>query len=78
MHAIADVCEPCPSNGECYQGKLECLHGYRKHGRLCVEDGDINETAKQLVRSKNISHSECSGISRGYLDMLLNILYIFF
>lgn len=78
MHAIADVCELCPSNGECYQGKLECLHGYRKHGRLCLEDGDINETAKQLVRSKNISHSECSGISRGYLDMLLNILYIFF
>ncbi|XP_044502096.1 uncharacterized protein LOC123223093 [Mangifera indica] len=47
--SLTDVCEPCPSNGECYQGKLECLHGYRKHGRLCLEDGDINETAKQLA-----------------------------
>ncbi|XP_031279903.1 uncharacterized protein LOC116138327 [Pistacia vera] len=47
--SLTDNCEPCPSNGECYQGKLECLHGYRKHGKLCVEDGDINETAKKLA-----------------------------
>ncbi|XP_042949587.1 uncharacterized protein LOC122281843 isoform X3 [Carya illinoinensis] len=46
--SVSDFCEPCPSNGECYQGKLECVRGYRKHGRLCVEDGDINETAKKL------------------------------
>lgn len=48
--SISDFCEPCPSNGECYQGKLECVRGYRKHGRLCVEDGDINETAKKLSK----------------------------
>ncbi|XP_062145713.1 uncharacterized protein LOC133853713 isoform X2 [Alnus glutinosa] len=46
--AISDFCELCPSNGECYQGKLECVRGYRKHGKFCVEDGDINETAKKL------------------------------
>lgn len=47
--SLSDFCEPCPSNGECYQGELECVHGYRKHGKLCVEDGDINDKAKQLA-----------------------------
>ncbi|XP_057976659.1 uncharacterized protein LOC131163871 [Malania oleifera] len=46
--SVSDVCEPCPNNGECYQGKLECVRGYRKHGNLCVEDGDISEAAKKL------------------------------
>ncbi|KAB1219589.1 hypothetical protein CJ030_MR3G011151 [Morella rubra] len=60
-------CEPCPSNGECYRGKLECVRGYRKQGRLCVEDGDINETAKKLVCPKKPIHSAhaqflCDGI----------------
>ncbi|KAM3686792.1 hypothetical protein ACJW31_10G028700 [Castanea mollissima] len=48
--SISDFCEPCPSNGECNQGELECVRGYRKHGKLCVEDGDINETAKKLLK----------------------------
>ncbi|KAI8546768.1 hypothetical protein RHMOL_Rhmol07G0145000 [Rhododendron molle] len=48
-YSLSDSCEPCPSNGECYEGKLECAHGYRKHGKLCVEDGEINETAKKLT-----------------------------
>ncbi|KAF8407437.1 hypothetical protein HHK36_006570 [Tetracentron sinense] len=46
--SLSDFCEPCPDNGECYRGKLECVRGYRKHGRLCVEDGEINQTAKKL------------------------------
>ena len=49
MSIFTDSCEPCPSNGECYDGKLECVHGYKKHGKLCLEDGDINATAKKLV-----------------------------
>lgn len=47
-YSLSDSCEPCPSNGECYEGKLECVRGYRKHGKLCIEDGDINEAAKKL------------------------------
>ncbi|KAK6947463.1 Man1/Src1, C-terminal [Dillenia turbinata] len=47
---ISDFCEPCPEHGECKEGKLECLQGYRKHGRLCVEDGDINEMARKLSK----------------------------
>ncbi|KAF3595403.1 hypothetical protein DY000_02024690 [Brassica cretica] len=45
-----DSCEPCPVNGECHQGKLQCDHGYRKQGTLCIEDGAINESTKKLVR----------------------------
>ncbi|XP_048132379.1 uncharacterized protein LOC115743200 isoform X3 [Rhodamnia argentea] len=48
LDAFADDCEPCPSHGECHQGKLDCPRGYRKLGRSCVEDGDINETARKL------------------------------
>ncbi|WRX19069.1 Man1/Src1 [Theobroma cacao] len=50
IDSLSDSCEPCPSNGECYEGKLECLHGYRRHGKLCVEDQDINETAKKFSK----------------------------
>lgn len=46
-----DSCEPCPSNGECNDGKLECLRGYQKHGNLCVEDGDINESARKITET---------------------------
>ncbi|KAH9620735.1 hypothetical protein KSS87_007679 [Heliosperma pusillum] len=43
-----DSCEACPSNGRCYNGQLNCIQGYRKYGKLCIEDGDIYETAKKL------------------------------
>lgn len=49
MTIVTDFCEPCPSHGVCYEGKLECDSGYRKQGRSCREDGDINETAMKLV-----------------------------
>ncbi|KAG7036172.1 hypothetical protein SDJN02_02973 [Cucurbita argyrosperma subsp. argyrosperma] len=45
---LSDACEPCPSHGECHEGKLECGHGYREHGRLCIEDGVINKAVKKL------------------------------
>ncbi|KAL2941312.1 Exodeoxyribonuclease 7 large subunit, partial [Bienertia sinuspersici] len=44
----ADSCEPCPSNGRCFNGHLECIQGFRKYGKLCIEDGDIYEAAKKL------------------------------
>ncbi|KAE8731953.1 Vacuolar protein sorting 55 (VPS55) family protein isoform 1 [Hibiscus syriacus] len=49
-NSFSDACEPCLSNGECYEGKLECINGYRRHGKLCIEDRDINETAKKLSK----------------------------
>ncbi|KAL4185126.1 hypothetical protein AMTRI_Chr10g229050 [Amborella trichopoda] len=53
----SDFCEPCPSNGLCSEGKLSCIDGYRKHGRLCIEDGELNETAKRL--SKMVELQAC-------------------
>ncbi|KAG9150451.1 hypothetical protein Leryth_010833 [Lithospermum erythrorhizon] len=47
---ITDDCEPCPSYGVCHDGKLECVSGYRKHGKQCVEDGEINEAAMRLTK----------------------------
>ncbi|KAJ0961756.1 hypothetical protein J5N97_029584 [Dioscorea zingiberensis] len=44
-----DFCEPCPDNGHCSNGELKCFHGYKKHGRRCLEDGSINQTAKELA-----------------------------
>lgn len=52
-----DSCEPCPSNGECSDGNLECLKGYQRHGNLCVEDGDINESARKIV--ERVEHYLC-------------------
>lgn len=49
--SLADLCEPCPDNGYCSNGQLVCLHGYKKLGRKCIEDGEINQTAKRLVSS---------------------------
>ncbi|KAK4260276.1 hypothetical protein QN277_003416 [Acacia crassicarpa] len=54
---LSDDCEPCPSNGACYDGKLECIQGYRKQGKLCVEDGDINKSAKKI--SERVECSLC-------------------
>ncbi|XP_021853051.2 uncharacterized protein [Spinacia oleracea] len=46
--SLLDSCEPCPINGRCYKGQLECIQGFRKYGKLCIEDGDIYEAAKKL------------------------------
>ncbi|KAL5551221.1 hypothetical protein UlMin_001397 [Ulmus minor] len=59
---ISDYCEPCPINGECNQGKLECSRGYRKHGKLCIEDGDINLTAKKL--SEEVRYRLCESYAQ--------------
>ncbi|XP_075517879.1 uncharacterized protein LOC142552126 isoform X3 [Primulina tabacum] len=82
-YSLSDRCDPCPENGLCYDGKMECGHGYRKHGKVCVEDGDINETAKKISKWAEVrvcdayAQFSCSGI-RGYWvgqDELWNKLY---
>ncbi|XP_051114487.1 uncharacterized protein LOC127240079 isoform X2 [Andrographis paniculata] len=47
---LSDSCEPCPINGICNEGKLKCRYGYKKHGKLCIEDRDINEGVKKLTK----------------------------
>lgn len=51
---LSDSCEPCPSHGRCHEGELECDQGYKRHGKLCVEDGVIQETAKKLAERVEI------------------------
>ncbi|GMH22611.1 hypothetical protein Nepgr_024454 [Nepenthes gracilis] len=46
--SLSDSCEPCPSNGQCHDGLLECIQGYKKYGKLCVEDGIVNEVAQKM------------------------------
>ncbi|XP_047338418.1 uncharacterized protein LOC124942053 isoform X2 [Impatiens glandulifera] len=43
-----ESCDPCPTNGECKEGKLECLNGYRRNGRICIEDGDLSQTTRKF------------------------------
>ncbi|XP_050377381.1 uncharacterized protein LOC126794663 [Argentina anserina] len=45
---VSDSCEACPSHGRCREGELECDQGYTKRGKLCVEDGVIQDTATKL------------------------------
>ncbi|XXG43728.1 hypothetical protein AAC387_Pa01g3703 [Persea americana] len=45
---LSDFCEPCPNNARCFQGSWDCLPGYKRHGKFCVEDGEINQTAEKL------------------------------
>ncbi|RWR80997.1 Inner nuclear membrane Man1 [Cinnamomum micranthum f. kanehirae] len=45
---LSDFCQPCPNNARCFQGSWDCLPGYKKHGKFCVEDGEINQTAEKL------------------------------
>ncbi|XP_023749991.1 uncharacterized protein LOC111898307 [Lactuca sativa] len=67
---LSEVCDPCPSHGICYEGKLECTSGYTRHGRSCLEDGSINEMAKNLAKMVEShvceSYSEylCKGINK--------------
>ncbi|KAK4420304.1 hypothetical protein Salat_1980600 [Sesamum alatum] len=80
--SLSDYCEPCPTNGICYDGKLECDHGYQKHGRLCVEDGDVNIASKKLSKWVEVRLCEeyaqllCSGNGKSWVseDELRNYL----
>nr|KJB80525.1 hypothetical protein B456_013G102100 [Gossypium raimondii] len=45
-------------------GNLECIYGYRRHGKLCIEDRDIDETAKKL------SESVEAGLCEAYAQVL--------
>ncbi|PIN24751.1 hypothetical protein CDL12_02517 [Handroanthus impetiginosus] len=81
-YSLSDDCEPCPENGICHDGELECGNGYRKHGKLCVEDGDITKAAKKLSKWVEVRVCEayaqllCSGTGKCWVleDEILNHL----
>ncbi|CAM6100931.1 unnamed protein product [Calypogeia fissa] len=46
---IQDDCIPCPEHGSCRDGALECFVGYKRVGKSCVEDKEIDQTAEKLL-----------------------------
>nr|XP_043639795.1 uncharacterized protein LOC122610906 [Erigeron canadensis] len=70
----SDVCDPCPNHGICSEGKMECMSGYRRHGRLCLEDGYFNELVKNLAKRAEVraceSYSQylCNGIGEVWIQ----------
>ncbi|KAG9452224.1 hypothetical protein H6P81_005128 [Aristolochia fimbriata] len=62
------LCEPCPENAVCSDGRFDCIHGYRKEGKVCVEDGEVNQAAKKIsdwVESRlceAYAHVMCDGL----------------
>jgi hypothetical protein len=45
----ADSCQPCPQNGRCVDGQLECVQGFKRYGGSCIEDGLLRQTAAKIV-----------------------------
>ncbi|WVZ55053.1 hypothetical protein U9M48_005767 [Paspalum notatum var. saurae] len=56
-----DSCQPCPHNGRCVNGELECVQGFKRHGKACVEDGLLSQTANRIVLHS--CYSEGSAVS---------------
>lgn len=61
-----DSCEPCPSNGHCYEGKLECNPGYKKYGKKCVEDTHIDMALNKLL--ERVENQLCSAYVNAICD----------
>ncbi|NP_001143585.1 uncharacterized protein LOC100276289 isoform 1 [Zea mays] len=45
-----DSCQPCPPNGRCVDGELECVQGFKRHGKACIEDGLLIQRANKILR----------------------------
>ncbi|KAG2555452.1 uncharacterized protein LOC120647659 [Panicum virgatum] len=43
-----DSCQPCPHNGRCVDGQLECVQGFKRYGGSCIEDGLLSQTATKI------------------------------
>lgn len=62
----SELCEPCPENGYCSNGELVCSHGYKKLGRKCMEDGEVNQTARMLTEL--IEERVCTAYAQDLCD----------
>ncbi|KAL2636218.1 hypothetical protein R1flu_007697 [Riccia fluitans] len=62
----ADNCIPCPPNGFCQDGRLECLAGFKRVGKICAPDEEIDRTARKLATA--IKHHVCGAAARSACD----------
>ncbi|KAG6543278.1 hypothetical protein Mapa_015192 [Marchantia paleacea] len=64
--AAANNCMPCPSNGYCQGGRLECLAGFKREGKKCAPDKEIDRTARKLATA--IKKHVCGAAARSLCD----------
>ncbi|KAG2544266.1 hypothetical protein PVAP13_9NG833900 [Panicum virgatum] len=50
-----DSCQPCPQNGRCVDGQLECVQGFKRYGGSCIEDGLLSQTAAKIFQKHDVS-----------------------
>uniref|UniRef100_J3LIX8 Man1/Src1-like C-terminal domain-containing protein n=1 Tax=Oryza brachyantha TaxID=4533 RepID=J3LIX8_ORYBR len=68
-----DSCQPCPQHGRCVDGNLECVQGFKKYGRMCVEDGLVTRTAKKI--SELLERRICDQHARALCGQPAKILF---
>eukprot|EP01018_Ginkgo_biloba_P039987 Gb_09622 [translate_table: standard] len=49
LQMSSDSCIPCPKHGRCWGGNLECLPGFKKKGRSCKEDRELEKKTQKLA-----------------------------
>ncbi|KAJ1255218.1 hypothetical protein BS78_K278000 [Paspalum vaginatum] len=68
-----DSCQPCPHNGRCVDGELECVQGFKRHGKACVEDGLLSQTANRI--SQLLQRRVCGQHARALCGQPAKILF---
>ncbi|KAF0897395.1 hypothetical protein E2562_036783 [Oryza meyeriana var. granulata] len=68
-----DSCEPCPHHGRCVDGNLECVQGFKKYGKMCVEDGLVTPTANKI--SELLERRICDQHARALCGQPAKILF---
>nr|CAB3502303.1 unnamed protein product [Digitaria exilis] len=72
-YAGGDSCQPCPHNGRCVEGKLECVQGFKRHGTSCIEDGLLSQTATKI--SELLQLRICDQHARALCGLPAKILF---
>lgn len=49
LQALSGSCIPCPKNGRCGGGRLECFPGFVKQGKTCKENRELDKKAQKLA-----------------------------
>ncbi|KAG0628743.1 hypothetical protein M758_1G049700 [Ceratodon purpureus] len=65
---VRDSCRPCPENGICGGGELQCVPGFRRQGALCTPDKYIDRIAQYLKESVQSKVCRISGDSLCKMD----------
>uniref|UniRef100_A0A0D9VN68 Man1/Src1-like C-terminal domain-containing protein n=1 Tax=Leersia perrieri TaxID=77586 RepID=A0A0D9VN68_9ORYZ len=67
--AGTDSCQPCPHHGRCVHGNLECVQGFKKYGKICIEDGLISQTASKIFQELDMSNMADELLSKNFVGL---------